>query len=124
MQPASCGFPIQSVKGHDFRLDTLRVIKETPVDAPRIRVRTRLIKAFGSAVAAEKMLRGSSSKAIGCEGRLPLCEGEIVMGDDKMEVARFAADRTIAVEHLGSDRHADVEADRTAMASAPHFRMR
>lgn len=118
-QFASRRFPIPAVKGAHGRDKSMVVIKAAVVDAPRRRMRARLIEGFDAAPAAKQMLCSTGAEPVGGQRRQRRLQREIRMRDNEVEETRPAAHRTVAVEQFdGSVGQGETKTHRATMAPA------
>src|SRR5262245_39666089 len=99
VQRATRLFPVAAVEGLDADLEAGRIVQRVDIDAPGVRMRSRLVEALHAARRAEQMLRAAGPKAVVGQRVLTLEQPEIPVRHDQVPKARPAADRAVALEH-------------------------
>lgn len=90
-------FPVFAVKRCDFNGSDCRRLETIRVDTDSVRVRSRYIKRFDSAMAAEIVLRYSGVEGIGSHVVLATDQTKILLPDDQMQETAHSANAAIAI---------------------------
>jgi hypothetical protein len=103
-------FPISAVGLRDGHVFDRARIEAARVDAEAVRVRARDVEGLDAAHRAEQVLGDTRIKGVRGQRVLTAEEGEAVGGNDQVQVAGLAADRTVALENTDSRRRDHLEA--------------
>src|SRR5690242_11395446 len=93
-------------------------IEAARVDAVTMRMRTRNVERFHTAVFAEQVPRGAGVETVFGERVFALQQAEARSGHDEMQETRHAADRAVAFLHLRMRRRIHFETHAAAVAAA------
>ena len=113
-------FPVAPVERRDRERDRLRV-EAAHVDAVAVRVRARNIERFDAAGLAERVPGDAGIEGVNAQIFRSLEQLESGARYDEVQVARFRADRTVALAHLDVLGRFHFEPNRAAVAASGVF---
>src|SRR4029453_17070750 len=112
-----------AIEGDDAGDADLAVVEAAQIDATAVGLRARHVEALHAADRAEMMFRRAGVEAVGRNLVRALNDAEALLLDDEMEIARFAADRAVALLGLdlgGGQHHAPHPREMTSAPPPAH----
>jgi hypothetical protein len=104
-------------------LQAVAFIQAIEINAPGVRMRPGLVKAFNAASFAEQMLRSPRTEAIRPKHPRTGVQGKPVMRYDQVQKSGCRTNRTIAVEQLNFALAFKTKTHRATMASACYLHL-
>jgi hypothetical protein len=110
-------FPVSAVKRFDRQFPGLR-LQTSDIDIEAVRIGSRDIESFNAARLTKPVLRHAGIERIRRKVVFAVQQRESGTWHNQMEITRFGADRTVALDTRDSLRRFDPESNRSAMTTA------